>query len=177
MWGFLKKRRRRRTASSVTKHYLEHKEQARELTLARLAHFNQHYNLAWKRVAIRNQRRCWGSCSSLKNLNFNYKILFLPAHLRDYIIVHEMCHLVELNHREKFWSLVAEQMPNYKNHVAELKQIDKGGHSMARLLAIQKYYLSSSKEKETPKSSVEVEDDLWCESCGREVVCSCGFEN
>ena len=95
---------RRKRASSVTKHYLEHKEAARELTLARLAYFNHHYGLAWNRVAIRNQRRCWGSCTSLKNLNFSYKILFLPAELRDYIIVHELCHLAELNHGKNFWN-------------------------------------------------------------------------
>jgi predicted metal-dependent hydrolase len=124
-WGRKRGRRLRRRPSSVTKHYIEHKEQARELVLARLEHFNQHYNLHWNRVAIRNQRRCWGSCSSLKNLNFNYKILFLPPHLQDYIIVHELCHLVHLNHGKEFWELVAEKIPTYKECVAELCQIDQ----------------------------------------------------
>jgi predicted metal-dependent hydrolase len=126
-WG--KKRRVvRKRATTVTKHYVTHKEQARELALARLEHFNEHYNLIWNRVAIRNQRRCWGSCSANKNLNFNYKILFLPAHLCDYIIVHELCHLTHLHHGKEFWDLVAEQIPNYKIALKELREIDKLGH-------------------------------------------------
>lgn len=138
MWGFRKRKTRRKRASSVTRHYVEHKESARELALARLHHFNQHYGLEWKRVAIRNQRRCWGSCSSLKNLNFNYKILFLPEHLRDYIIVHELCHLVHLNHGQQFWDLVAERIPDYQTHVAELRIIDKTIHSVVQLNGLRK---------------------------------------
>ncbi len=122
-------RRRRRRTKTVSKHYLAHKKEARELALARLAHFNTHYNLSWGRVAIRNQRRCWGSCSSLKNLNFNYKIIFLPPHLQDYIIVHELCHLAHMNHGTDFWNLVAEQIPDYEQYVTELRAIDKVGHS------------------------------------------------
>ncbi len=143
MWGFRKrfKRQRARRTSSVTKHYREYKEQARELVLARLEHFNQHYDLEWNRVAIRNQRRCWGSCTSLKNLNFNYKILFLPPHLQDYIVVHELCHLAHLHHGQTFWDLVAEQMPDYVRYVAELRVIDKGGHSIDRLSGIREQYL------------------------------------
>lgn len=128
---FFRRRRRtvRKRASTVTKHYVMHKEAARELTLARLAHFNEHYQLEWNRVAIRNQRRCWGSCSSNKNLNFNYKVLFLPEHLRDYIIVHELCHLVHMNHGQDFWDLVAEQVPDYKSHMSELRALDAKGHA------------------------------------------------
>lgn len=124
-WRPKRKVRRKKRVSSVTKHYIEHKETARELALARLQHFNQHYNLEWKRVAIRNQRRCWGSCSSLKNLNFNYKIAFLPTHLTDYIIVHELCHLVEMNHGPRFWELVAQQIPEYQSHIIELRIIER----------------------------------------------------
>ena len=139
MWRWRKRRRARvKRASSVTKHYQEHKETARALVLARLQHFNQHYELEWKRVAIRNQRRCWGSCSSLKNLNFNYKLLFLPEHLRDYVIVHELCHLVELNHGQNFWNLVEEQVPTYKELKKELQNIDKKGHSIQFLMSLQR---------------------------------------
>jgi len=120
-----RKRRPRITTAVERVHYLQHKEAARELMLARLAYFNQHYKLAWNRVAIRTTRTRWGSCSSQKNLNFNYKILFLPAHLQDYIIVHELCHLQELNHGAQFWELVAEQAPDYRQHIAELKAIER----------------------------------------------------
>lgn len=118
-------RRRRRRATSVTKHYLEHKELARIVVNAKLLYWNQFYNLAFKRVAIRNTRRSWGSCTSLKNLNFSYRLLFLPERLQDYIIVHELCHLQELHHRESFWQLVAQQIPDYTERIAELKSIEK----------------------------------------------------
>lgn len=127
-------------ASSVTKHFEEYRESARELALARLHHFNQHYGLTWNRITIRNQRRRWGSCTSLKNINFNYKIIFLPAHLQDYIIVHELCHLVELNHGKGFWDLVAEQIPHYQTCVAELRAIDTLGHTVPVLTKVQKQY-------------------------------------
>ena len=127
------KKRRRKRVSSVTKHYLVHKEEARTLILARVIYWNQFYNFEYNRVAIRNQRRCWGSCTSLKNLNFSYKILFLPTHLQDYIIVHELCHLAELNHGKDFWSLVAQQVPEYELHIRELKDIERGGMSASRL--------------------------------------------
>ncbi len=142
MWRWRKTKIRRRRASSVTKHYLENKEQARKLVLSRLDYYNQHYKFEWKRVAIRNQRRCWGSCSSLKNLNFNYKLILLPPHLRDYIVVHEMCHLKELNHGASFWNLVGETVPDYKRCVAELKAIDKKGHSVTHLEKVQAEYFS-----------------------------------
>ena len=144
-WRLPKRRVRRiKRATTVTKHYSEHKEQARTLVHDRLVHFNQHYNLPYNRVSIKNQRRCWGSCSSLKNLNFNYKILFLPPHLRDYIIVHELCHLAELNHGRQFWSLVAEQVPEYQKCVAELKVIDKLGSSIKVLQTMQSKYPSTA---------------------------------
>jgi Predicted metal-dependent hydrolase len=119
--------KRRKRSSSVTQHYLHHKELARALVLQRLDHYNQHYQLSWNRVAIRNQRRCWGSCSSLCNLNFNYKVLFLPTHLQDYIVVHEMCHLKEMNHGPRFWALVGEQFPEYASARLELRQLDRQG--------------------------------------------------
>ncbi|MEX0913192.1 MAG: M48 family metallopeptidase [Candidatus Paceibacterota bacterium] len=131
-WLKTKRARRNRTigvgagrrTTSVTKHYLDHKEAARGLIHARLEHFNNHYGLSYKRVAIRNQRRSWGSCTSLGNLNFSYKILFLPPDLADYIIVHELCHLKELNHKERFWNLVAEIIPDYSAKRQTLKKYD-----------------------------------------------------
>ncbi len=126
---FFRRKRRvvRKRATTVTKHYVEHKEQARELVLARLSHFNEYYKFSWNRVTIRNQRRCWGSCSANKNLNFNYKLLFLPEHLRDYVIVHELCHLTHLHHGKEFWELVAEQLPNYRELLSELRALERAG--------------------------------------------------
>ncbi|MDZ4284315.1 MAG: M48 family metallopeptidase [Patescibacteria group bacterium] len=100
-----------------------HKEAARAFVHARLAAFNAHYGFAYNRVAIKNQRSCWGSCSERRNLNFNYRVLFLPPLIADYIIVHELCHLAELNHSPRFWSLVAQICPQYKNRRKELTKV------------------------------------------------------
>ena len=94
--------------------YLKNKDEALALAVERVDFFNSVYQFSYNSVSVRNQRTCWGSCSELRNLNFNYKILYLPAILIDYIIVHELCHLEELNHSNRFWALVAHTVPNYK---------------------------------------------------------------
>jgi predicted metal-dependent hydrolase len=99
-----------------------YKEKARALATARLAHFNSFYHFTYHRISIRNQKTRWGSCSSRGNLNFNYKIALLPAHLVDYIIVHELCHLGQMNHSAKFWELVSKTTPNYLALRKELLQ-------------------------------------------------------
>lgn len=108
--------------SRSQKHYLAYKEAARALVHRRLDELNVH-DFVYHRVSIKNMTSRWGSCSSKKNLNFNYRILFLPPHLQDYIIVHELCHLKVFNHSLAFWNLVAETAPNYKACRRELKKI------------------------------------------------------
>ncbi len=123
MWYRRRKRRKRRT--SITRHYRAHRDEARAFVHDRVHYWNQHYGFEYKRISIRNQRTCWGSCSELKNLNFSYKLLFLPQHLADYVIVHELCHLAELNHSPRFWRLVAHTQPEYKQLRKELGRVRK----------------------------------------------------
>lgn len=98
------------------------REQARRLVENRLGYFNKFYNFKINRVAIKNTSSRWGSCSSLGNLNFNYKIIYLRPELADYLIVHELCHLGELNHSKKFWALVGQTTPNYVEINRELRR-------------------------------------------------------
>ncbi|MEK7538219.1 MAG: M48 family metallopeptidase [Patescibacteria group bacterium] len=107
------RRRRVGALGGPKKAYQAHKEVARVIVHQKLAKFNAHYRFAYQRVAIRNQRSRWGSCSKQGNLNFNYRIALLPEHLQDYIIVHELCHLGAFDHSKKFWALVAETIPNH----------------------------------------------------------------
>lgn len=109
-------------ARGSRKEYLKYKEDARMLAEGRLKHFNAMYGFEYKKVYIRNQKTRWGSCSSRGNLNFNYQIALLPAHLSDYVIVHELCHLKELNHGRNFWKLVEETVPNWKECRNELRK-------------------------------------------------------
>ena len=116
----IKRVRRRVTNKGKRSEYLQYREIARELVHARLAHFNQFYNFEYNKVFIKNTKTKWGSCSSKKNLNFSYKIALIEPELQDYLIVHELCHLAEMNHGKGFWDLVAQQIPN---HVALNKKL------------------------------------------------------
>lgn len=97
------------------RHYLRYKEEARALIHDRLAHYNRYYNHPVRRVFIKNSKSRWGSCSSRGNLNFNYKLLFVPPEVVDYVVVHELCHLRHFNHGPEFWAAVAEVLPNHKD--------------------------------------------------------------
>ena len=102
--------------------YFEKKEQARKIVIDGIEKINKNYNFKFKQVSIRNQKTRWGSCSAKGNLNFNYKIIYLPAELQVYLIAHELCHLWEFNHSRKFWRLVAKTVPNYSRLRKELKK-------------------------------------------------------
>ncbi len=93
--------------------YLKYKETARLLIQQRITHFNKFYNFKFGRISVRNQKTRWGSCSKAGNLNFNYKLALLPVRQVDYIIVHELCHLQELNHSPRFWALLKQTIPDY----------------------------------------------------------------
>lgn len=114
------KRKKKIALPTGSDDYREKKESARQLIMERLHHLNQHYHFHFGRISIRNSKTRWGSCSRLKNLNFNYKIIYLPSRLQDYIIVHELCHLKEMNHSRRFWQVVSEIMPDYKELRAQL---------------------------------------------------------
>lgn len=94
--------------------YLKHKEHTRALVHARIGHFVSLGEVPPKAVRIRNSKTRWGSCSIKGNLNFHYKLVLLPPELADYVIVHELCHLRELNHSPRFWALVARHVPDYQ---------------------------------------------------------------
>ena len=83
------------------------------------------------RITIRNQKTRWGSCSSKGNLNFNCLLMLCPEEIRDYVVVHELCHRKELNHSPRFWNEVARVMPDYAQHRKWLKE--NGGSLIARL--------------------------------------------
>ena len=93
----------------------------------RLNHYAPLMGVEFGRVAIRDQKSRWGSCSAKHNLNFNWKLIMAPGEVLDYVVIHELCHLIEFNHSRRFWSLVENQMPEYevwkkwlKTHGSEL---------------------------------------------------------
>lgn len=105
------------------KDYLKYKELARQIVERKLVYLNEPYNFSYEKIFIRNPKTRWGSCSEKGNLNFSYRIIFLSERLCDYIIVHELCHLKEFNHSQRFWNLVAKTVPNYKEIKKKIKTI------------------------------------------------------
>ena len=100
----------------------DNKASANKLAMRTIKKFNKIYGFKYNKVTIKNHKSKWGSCSKKGNLNFNYRIVFLPKHLVEYIVVHELCHLGELNQSQKYWRLVEKTLPNYKDLIAELKR-------------------------------------------------------
>jgi predicted metal-dependent hydrolase len=69
----------------------------------------------YKRITLRDQVSRWGSCSSNRTLSFNWRLVLAPHDVLDYVVVHEICHLVELNHGPRFWKLVERRRPTFRD--------------------------------------------------------------
>ena len=102
--------------------FLKFKKEAEEFVKDRVKYFSNKHGFKVGVVKVRNQKTRWGSCSQANNLNFNYQIIKLPSRLKDYVVVHELCHTKEHNHSQKFWKLVESIIPDYKELRKELKQ-------------------------------------------------------
>lgn len=88
--------------------------------------------VTYGRITIRNQKTRWGSCSSKGNLNFNCLLMLMPDKVLDYVVVHELCHLKQMNHSKKFWKEVERYMPDYPNYKKWLNE--NGGALIERML-------------------------------------------
>lgn len=75
-----------------------------------------------KQISLKYNHSNWGSCSARGNLNLSTRLLFAPADVQDYVILHELAHLIELNHSDRFWALVERHMPDYRKKEAWLKK-------------------------------------------------------
>lgn len=96
--------------------------QAAKLITEKTANWGARIHVRYNRVTIRGQRTRWGSCSHKGNLSFNWKLLMTPEPVLDYVIIHELTHLKEMNHSKKFWQLVAEHCPRWREHKRWLKK-------------------------------------------------------
>lgn len=82
-------------------------------------------DLTYHKTSFRGQKTLWGSCSSNKEISLNYKLLFLPPALVDYVLVHELCHTKHMNHSKRFWQLVSRYRPDYRELDKRLKEADQ----------------------------------------------------
>ncbi len=85
---------------------------------------SERIGLKFENLIVRGQNTLWGSCNAKKTISLNYKLLFLPTHLVQYVLLHELCHLKYLNHSKQFWNLLEKWDPNYKNHKQALRQVN-----------------------------------------------------
>jgi predicted metal-dependent hydrolase len=90
------------------------KRQLRQKANVYVSKYSQEMHVEFNRMFIKSQKNKWASCSSKSNLNLNLKLAALPEELIEYIVIHELAHLKERKHNEKFWSLVKKYCPNYK---------------------------------------------------------------
>jgi len=93
-----------------------YKKQARIIISNRLNHWAKRCGYNIKKIGITNANRQWGSCSSKGNLNFSWRLILAPLEVIDYVIVHELSHLKELNHSKNFWNEVRKCMPEYEEY-------------------------------------------------------------
>ena len=80
------------------------------------------HGFKYEKVRIKNQKTRWGSCSAKRNINLNLRLMMAPDDAIDYVIIHELCHLRELNHNPAFWALVEAHCPEYRHWKAWFKQ-------------------------------------------------------
>jgi predicted metal-dependent hydrolase len=78
--------------------------------------------IGYHRITIRSQKTRWASCSRQRNLSFNWRLIMAPEPIVEYVIIHELLHLKEMNHSEKFWELVARYCPTWRQHKKWLRQ-------------------------------------------------------
>ena len=109
----------------------ELEDQAVEYIPKRVKYYAEKENFVYNKITIRNLVSRWGSCSTKGNLNFNCLLMLTPDYVIDYIVVHELCHLREMNHSEKFWAEVEKIMPDYQRAELWLKQ--NGGNLISRM--------------------------------------------
>jgi len=110
------------TKTNILKCYdIFYKLQAKEYLTSRIEHYSKVMSLNYKEIKFRKMRSRWGSCSSKRVITLNSELMKINKELIDYVVVHELAHLVHMNHSKKFHSLVMEYIPNAKNLTKELK--------------------------------------------------------
>ena len=102
------------------------REQARTVLTRKSDEYAKRLGVSYQKIRIGNQRTRWGSCSSKGTISYNWRLILMPEEIMDYVVVHELCHLLEMNHSPRFWRLVAEVLPDYAKRRTWLKQHGNG---------------------------------------------------
>jgi predicted metal-dependent hydrolase len=103
-----------------------YKRKAKEKIIPKVKRFARQLGVEYNDIFISDLQYRWGSCTLKGNLNFNWRLIKTPQFVIDYVVIHELAHLIELNHSERFWNIVSVQMPNYKEAKEWLKEFGEG---------------------------------------------------
>ena len=95
---------------------------AKDYFTKRVAYYHTLTGGVYHTITVRDQKSRWGSCSSRGTLSFNYRLMFAPPRVLDYVVVHELCHLTHMNHSKDFWTMVRQIMPDYKIYKEWLRE-------------------------------------------------------
>ncbi len=121
IFRIIRRRRPRRTLPE-TAEVAQLRAAAKAYLPGRLRELAAQYGFEFNQVRIKHNVSNWGSCSSKKNINLNLNLMRLPAELRDYVMLHELCHLRQMNHGPEFKALLASVCPDWQRLRAELKE-------------------------------------------------------
>jgi predicted metal-dependent hydrolase len=108
-----------------------YREEAQKKIGGMVEELSDRMNLTYNRVTLKGQKSIWGSCSCRHNLNFNWRLLMTPEPVIEYVLVHELAHLKEMNHSPKFWNIVERYCPDWKAH---RKWLRDNAHDLAHTL-------------------------------------------
>ncbi|MBR4592768.1 MAG: M48 family metallopeptidase [Elusimicrobiaceae bacterium] len=92
------------------------RDKAAEILPQKTKEWAEKIGVGYNRVVLKDQRTLWASCSAQKNINYSYRIVKMPPVVQDYLVIHELCHLMHMNHGPEYWQLVGQFSPDYKNH-------------------------------------------------------------
>lgn len=101
-----------------------YRERARAKIGERLEYYSSAHNIPFESFKITGASRRWGSCSAKNTLNFSWRLIMAPLSVIDYVVVHELAHVVEKNHSRRFWARVAQIIPEHKQYRKWLKEND-----------------------------------------------------
>lgn len=99
-----------------------YKKMARNIFKERTEFYSKLIGVTVNRIFIKEQKTLWGSCSSKNNINYNWKLIMAPLEVLDYVVIHELCHIIHRNHSKDYWQEVEKYMPQYKEKLKWLKE-------------------------------------------------------
>lgn len=99
-----------------------YRQKCKKLVEKRLQYYQSNFKVKPRGFTITDSAKTWGTCNSNREMTFNWKLVMAPMAVVDYVVVHEMCHMVHMNHDRSFWRLVGKHIPNYEEMQTWLQQ-------------------------------------------------------